>query len=640
MLRVRHFLLSVAIGLGVGGIAAEPAEVTPVENFFQLRQIRSTQVSPNGRYVAFLSPVAGHTSVVVFDLTTGKVEPVARAYDGNIDEFFWKGSDRIFFAADPNGRESQAMFSIELKSKSLQVIAENFRENRPDAAFASLADPLLFDPTHVLIFGRSSHGSFHGGLYRANLLTGDREPEYGDDPETSDLHPDNTGAVQYRYWHHAGRTYPQLRGAKGMWRPLAGYEKGFDSVLGLNDPLPFYGFASNNRIMYLGREIADGRFALFGYDIEQNAWGAPLFECDTPFAVRLSPSHDRIISVRYGPDYRSEKWFDQRWERLATSLQASFPKSVDVHLLNSDDSEKVFTIVTMSDVSPPAYYFLDTRGKPQLVELGKAFPALDGKALHPMRPITYRARDGLEIHGYLTLPSGAEGKRVPLILNPHGGPYGARDEWGFNPEVQFLASLGYAVLQPNYRGSGGYGEKFYLAGQHQWGRKMQDDLTDAVKWAIDQGIADPKRVCIYGASYGGYAALAGAVFTPDLYCCAINYVGVSDMDYISNWQHEESEFGESYYRGMIGDDREFIHAVSPVYYVDQIKIPTFHAYGENDPRVKIENWKELERELKKYHKTYETIREENEGHGFHDETAQIRLYRRMAEFLHKYDPVD
>ena len=165
---------------------------------------------------------------------------------------------------------------------------------------------------------------------------------------------------------------------------------------------------------------------------------------------------------------------------------------------------------------------------------------------------------------------------------------------------------------------------------------MQDDLTDAVKWAVDQGIADPARVCIYGASYGGYAALAGAVFTPDLYRCAVNYVGVSDMTLISNWQHEESEEGKAFYHNMVGDDKKVLDSISPVNFVSQIKIPTLHAYGEIDPRVDIKNWHELERQLKKYNKTYEYIHEDNEGHGFRSEQAKINFYLHLEAFLDRY----
>jgi dipeptidyl aminopeptidase/acylaminoacyl peptidase len=323
-------------------------------------------------------------------------------------------------------------------------------------------------------------------------------------------------------------------------------------------------------------------------------------------------------------------------EKIAGLVRKAFPTKFDVTITSSDRNENVFTVAVHGDVNPGEYYLLDLRGKAQFVQLGKRFSRISPDQLQPMQPVEYRARDGLVIHGYLTLPAGAAGKRVPLIINPHGGPYGIRDFWGYNSEVQFLASRGYAVLQPNYRGSGGYGEAFLLAGRHEWGGKMQDDLTDAVKWAVDQGFADPDRVCIYGASYGGYAALAGAVFTPDLYRCAVNYVGVSDLTLISNWQNQMTDVGRTFDHNMIGDEKAFLESHSPVNFISRIKIPTFHAYGENDPRVDIKNWKELERELKKFGKTYEYIHEDDEGHGFRGEKARINFYERLEAFLDKY----
>ncbi len=620
------------IAVASGRAAERPA----VDAFFQNPEIASPVVSPDGRHVAFLSPVKDKMSVILFDLTAGTVEPIVRAFDGDITEVFWKGDDRIVFSADPNGRESRAIMVVQVSTKSVQFLAENFRENRQDAAYARLVDRLQFDPTHILVYGRSSPNGWHEGLFTINLLTAERNRAFGDDPETGDWKADGDGEVRYRVRQDGDRTIHESRADRSSsWAPIAEYAGG---ILAENSPVRYHGFSADNRTIYLTKADDEGRAALYGYDPKTRQWGAPLFQSDGGGieTVRLSWDHSRLEGVDYGPDGREEKWFDPRLAKIAGMLRKAFPAKFDVTIVSSDRNENVFTVVVHGDLNPGEFYLLDLRGKTQLVQLGKTHPRISPDQLQPMKPIEYRARDGLLIHGFLTLPAGAEGKRVPLIIHPHGGPYGIYDQWGYDPEVQFLASRGYAVLQPNYRGSGGYGITFLLAGRREWGGKMQDDLTDAVKWAVDQGLADPARVCIYGASYGGYAALAGAVFTPDLYRCAVNYVGVSDLSLISSWQHEEAEEGKAFYHNMVGDDKEILNSRSPVNFVSRIKIPTLHAYGENDPRVVIKNWKELERELKKYQKTYEYIYEGNEGHGFRNEQARINFYRHLEAFLDKY----
>jgi dipeptidyl aminopeptidase/acylaminoacyl peptidase len=633
------FYKRVLIWLGIilpavaGGQAAERP---PVEAFFQNPEIASPVVSPDGKHVAFLSPVKDKLSVILFDLGTGKVEPIVHAFDGDFTQVFWKGDDRIVCSADPNGRESRAIVAVQISTKNVQFLAENYRENRPDAAYASLVDGLRFDPTHILVYGRSSPGGWHEGLFKINLITAERSRVYGDDPKTGDWMPDGEGEVRYRVRQDGDRTIHEGRAVRSsQWVAIAEFGGGIGAE---NSPVRFHGFSADNRTIYLTKADDEGRDSLYAYDAATRQWGAPLFQTESGeiATVRLSWDHSRLVGVRYGPDGRQEKWFDPRMEKIAGMVGKAFPTKFAVTITSSDRNENVFTVLVHGDLNSGEYYLLDLRGKAQFVQLGKMYAQVSPDQLQPMKAIEYRARDGLLIHGFLTLPAGAEGKRVPLIVNPHGGPYGIWDTWGYNPEVQFLASRGYAVLQPNYRGSGGYGKVFLLAGSHEWGRKMQDDLTDAVKWAVDEGIADPVRVGIYGASYGGYAALAGAVFTPDLYRCAVNYVGVSDMTLISNWQHEEDEQGKAFYHNMVGDDKKVLESISPVNFVSRIKIPTFHAYGENDPRVDIKNWKELERQLKKYNKTYEYIREDNEGHGFRTEQARINFYRHLEAFLDKY----
>ena len=256
----------------------------------------------------------------------------------------------------------------------------------------------------------------------------------------------------------------------------------------------------------------------------------------------------------------------------------------------------------------------------------------------PMTPVQYIARDGLTIHGYLTLPAGSDGKNLPVVINPHGGPW-ARDTWGFDGEVQFLANRGLAVLQMNFRGSTGYGRAFWEAGFKQWGLAMQDDITDGVKWLIEQGIADPERIGIYGGSYGGYAVLAGLAFTPDLYACGVDYVGVSNLFTLLETIPPYWELGRQMMYEQIGHpdkEKELLKAASPVFHAERIRAPLFVAQGANDPRVKKAESDQIVEAMRKRGVDVEYMVKDNEGHGFLNEENRFDFYRAMERFHAKH----
>ena len=321
---------------------------------------------------------------------------------------------------------------------------------------------------------------------------------------------------------------------------------------------------------------------------------------------------------------------------LLAGLVQAFPNH-SVSFGNLSDDMNLLLFRVSSDVDPGSYYLFDrTAGTATFLLANRSW--IDPSKMSPMRPVKYTARDGLEIHGYLTVPKGLEAKDLPMVLFVHGGPHGPRDVWGFDPHVQTLASRGYAVLQVNYRGSGGYGNEFMSAGYRKWGTTMQDDLTDAVHWAIEQGVADPERICIYGGSYGGYAALMSPTREPDLYACTIGYVGVYSLPMMFRWGDiPESSTGRAYLSRVLPESEAEQRAQSGGYNVDKLKIPVMLVHGEKDQRVPIQQYNFLMSQLKDAGKPPEvTIVEKKEGHGFFDTDNNVRLYQRIFQFLGKH----
>jgi dipeptidyl aminopeptidase/acylaminoacyl peptidase len=504
----RRILIGAGLALLAGltlGRGAPPANtVIPVEEFFRYPEISQARVAPDGKRVAFLVPVDERLEIVLFDLRTGKFGALARTTDYNIKSFFWKGSDNIVFTGDIGGNESQAIYSVAVQDPKVRTLAISYREDKDESSYvASVIDALPFDPHNILVIGQATPKGSSFGLYRLNIITGNRRAVDGFERETEGWMPDNTGEIRVRSRFTGKRKVLEVSaGPRDPWRIAAETPADIGPVSDLVTPVRFN---ADNDTLYVIKIEPTGGSSLYGYRVSSQQWGEPLLHVDDGeiLGIALSPDRRRLLSATSVTDREHITWFDPARENLLKSIDASLPPGTVNRITSTSDDEKTVIIFASSDTDPGTYYLLDLHGRPQFVKLGSVNSHLKPAQLRPMKPVVYRARDGLEIHGYLTLPAGAEGRRVPLIINPHGGPFGLRDYWGYERDVQFLANRGYAVLQPNYRGSGGYGLKFLEAGRREWGRKMQDDLTDAVAWAVAGGWADPRRVAIYGASYGG-----------------------------------------------------------------------------------------------------------------------------------------
>tara|TARA_B100000287_G_scaffold82009_1_gene74632 strand:+ start:1 stop:1062 length:1062 start_codon:yes stop_codon:yes gene_type:complete len=343
-----------------------------------------------------------------------------------------------------------------------------------------------------------------------------------------------------------------------------------------------------------------------------------------------------LTGVSYTVAKRDMAFFDSWRENIQQKLEKKLP-GYEVGITSFSDDETKAIVVTYSDKSSGTYYYYDIE-KNQLTDLGKVSPWLNEDHMAEMQPVKYLSRDGLTIHGYLTLPKGSSGKNLPVVVNPHGGPW-ARDTWGYRPEIQFLANRGYAVFQMNFRGSTGYGREFWEISFKEWGKSMQDDITDGVQWLISEGIADPERIAIYGASYGGYATLAGLAFTPDLYACGVDYVGVSSLFTFMESIPPYWELYRTMLYEMVGHpekDKDLLASSSPLLHIDKIKAPLFIAQGANDPRVVKSESDQIVQALRNAGIDVPYMVKDDEGHGFYNEENQFDFYREMEKFLKKH----
>jgi dipeptidyl aminopeptidase/acylaminoacyl peptidase len=642
----RPSVLLAGLALAALSFAADsspkPAPLTAAD-FYATPQVRQPRLSPDGTKIAFLFPHEKKLALGLFDRATKESRMILRAPDESITRFFWKGNDRIVFQADVSGNESFFIGSTDLSGKTVVRLAESQRlDNNLTGDFAGLVDRLPGDPDRIgvigIFAGNIDHATFVGtpatiGLL--NIRNGARTTlwELRESDRFHESKFDGNGVLRLR---------SRLEGKTLVWEHRTSNSESFRRVAahpyhGYAEQWEPKGFAADNATLWLVSREEHDRGALYAMNTRTWERGPALFVppageiTHEPLVVSLDGS--RLLGVTYETERLHYHWFDESRTSLHAKLAATFT-GCDIAYAGTSKDGEVELLSVRHDREPGVFYVLDQKAG-SLTQF-KRTRDLDPARLSPMKPIRYAARDGLEIHGYLTVPRGLEGKKVPLIMHPHGGPFGVRDSWGYTPDVQFLASRGYAVLQPNYRGSGGYGREFINKGRHQWGRAMQDDLTDAVQWAIAQGIADPRRIAIYGASYGGYAALAGAMLTPDLYACAVNYVGAADLE-LTFWRRGEDAWRDAndfnYRTEWVGPDRAWRDATSPLLFVDRLKIPTLHAYGAEDPRVVINHWTRLEPQLKKHGKPYQSIVEAKQGHGFRNEAEAIRFAEALEKFL-------
>ncbi len=602
-----------------------PAPLIPMKDFFRNPVKSSFQLSPNGEYLAFEQPWENRMNVHVQKIGSDEVVRVTSAKARDIAGFAWANNERIVFVQDKGGDENFKLYAVNIDGSNEKTLTP-FEKVR-----VGIVDDLEENPDEMIIqMNKRDKRIFDA--YRININTGEMKMVAKNPGNISGWGTDWNGKIRIATTTDGVNTSILYRKDENS---------DFKTVLTTNfketlSPL-FFTF-DNGDVVYAASNLGRDKSVIVKYDLAKAKELEVIYQNPDVDVSSLLKSKKRkvITGVAYYTDKQHYHFFDEQRKQLQKELQAKLP-GYEIAVTSMNKNEDKVLVRTYSDRSRGAYYFYDLASK-DFKKLVDVSPWINEEDMAEMKPIKYQTRDGLTIHGYLTLPIGVEAKNLPVVINPHGGPW-ARDRWGFNPEVQFLANRGYAVLQMNFRGSTGYGRHFWEISFKQWGKTMQDDITDGVNWLIKQGIADPKRIAIYGGSYGGYATLAGVAFTPDLYACAVDYVGVANLFTFMNtippyWKPYLDMFHE-----MVGDpvkDKELLAAASPVLHADQIKAPLFIAQGKNDPRVNKAESDQMVEALKKRGVEVEYMVKDNEGHGFHNEENRFEFYNAMEKFLAKY----
>jgi dienelactone hydrolase len=654
--RVRRFAGILLAAAAFAGLPALAAGARPgPEAFFRGPSMTSAEISPDGRTVALLvAPTpTDRVKLIALDVKTLKPTVLAQFASTDVDSVRWISNTRVVFrvadyrAAQADVHEAWGLYAINTDGSYFRQLVsqhdEKFfkdsqdRELLPwmtryvapadpanDSIDVYVAEPALFD-----------HGGSDYKLKRLNTVNGHFK-SIETPPGTDGWLFDAAGVLRVATTYLHGREKVMLRDpASGAWSTLAEAEA-FTSSERMS-PVAIEG----DRLFVTATRGRDTR-SIYVYDLKTGKLSdKPFLQSDRyDLDPEVVVQGGKLLGFRYTIDAKVTQWLDPAMAALQAKIDAALPETANQISMPSRSDAHVYVVTAHSDRVPGLFYLYDAQSD-KLIALGNEHPEVVPARMSGLEPVHYAARDGLDIPAWLTVPAGAERKNLPLVVLVHGGPFVRGREWEWNPEVQFLAAQGYAVLEPEFRGSTGYGTKLFRAGWKQWGLAMQDDLADGVKWAEAQGLVDPKRVCIAGASYGGYAVLMGLVKDPQLYRCGIDWVGVTDIDliYTANWSDLSEAWAEYGMPTLVGDrvaDAEQLRATSPLRNAAKIHAPLLMAYGGEDWRVPLVHGERMHDELMKLPGAdVQWVVYPKEGHGWATLATNVDFWNRAAAFLDK-----
>jgi dipeptidyl aminopeptidase/acylaminoacyl peptidase len=620
------------------GLAAE-VERLPVEAFGKRPFIEDPELSPTGEMMAAKVDADGKEVVAIFNLVNpAKGTKMVSIGDHEIRWFDWAGPDRVLISllmdATINGFETKTtrLVSYEVSSGKATSIGYNTQ--------GFFGDQVIYtapDGSYVLI-SLSRDAYYYPSVYRADLATGEMKIIVEARDPILFWIADASGVVRVGVGYEGEhmRIFSRDSASENYFKHIAALR--MEDTDGEIDTFRVPGPSSKGLVV---TNAQTGRFALYDFDWKTMEIGKPVFEHPVVDIDDYAMTEDEtaVEAVYYTDDRRRVAWLQPEMRAVQEEIDAAMAGRMNYVTSSSRDRKRF--IVWTGTASDPGHYYLYDRAAEQMSRVATPYEALKGKKLSEVRIVSYKARDGLEIPAYLTLPAGREPKSLPLVLLPHGGPH-VRDSWGFDYWAQFLANRGYAVLQPNFRGSSGYGVEFLKKGFGQWGTGMQDDLTDGVQWLIKEGTVDPKRICIAGASYGGYAALMGAIKTPELYRCAISYAGVTDVP--AMMRHDKNQLLPSRYRRwrdrVRGDADVNLKDVSPVRRAAEVGVPVLLMHGTEDDTVPYRQAEEFLKAMKKAGKPVEFVEFKDVEHDIEKSADRIKFLLACEAFLAKHNPAD
>lgn len=607
-----------------------------VEDYFSKPKASAFKFSPDGQYLAYREKDENlKNHVYIKNVKTEEVLKVIEEKEELIRGYGWANENRLIYIMDKGGNEDYHLFAVNIDGR-------NPKELTPfEGVKVEILEGLKEDNDHMIISMNKNNPQIFEP-YKINIVTGELEQLYKNEDAATpimDYQFDKDGKL---------RGFSKLRDGINvdMYYTVDGSNYSLKKQLSWKDAFSIISFnyaSKNPDEAYVVSNLSSDKSKIYLYDLKEDKVIKELFSNKNYDVASLGLSRKRGYELDYF-SYQGEKLtvipVSDYYKKLHNRITANFP-NYNYSIADVTDDESKYLIFIQSDKLYGTYYSYDALNDAFKL-LYDLMPNLVEKDMSEMRPITFKSRDGITLHGYITLPKAAiEGKKTPVIVNPHGGPQGVRDSWGFNPEAQLFASRGYATLHVNFRISGGYGKEFLESGFKQIGRKAMNDVEDGLQYVIEQGWVDKDKAAIYGGSHGGYAVLRGLTKTPDLYACGVDYVGVSNLFSFMQtipayWAPYLKILKEIWYDEAIAEEKIIMKEVSPVFHIDKIKKPLFVVQGANDPRVNIDEADQIVKALRAKGVDVPYMVKYDEGHGFAKEENRIELYKAMMGFYAKH----